>query len=318
VALCALAGANGASLPALGSIETLLALQFVAGFAGVALMSVAFSFISRHAAPDRYFALFIAAQMAAGALATIVVDGMAADGGAAAIFAAFALFAGCSIPLALLVPRGAERARPASASTTGVAGLVTSTGALAVLATQVIFGTGVMLIWSYAARIGEAHDLPSASVAEALSFSLLSSIVGALCASAVGRRVRVDVSLAAGSALMVAAAVLATSSNAPMSFFVAIALFGFGWNFLPPFQLGIAADLDPSGRLAVLNIALVKLGYAFGTASAGVLASGGSGYALHSAAAAACFVAALATALVARAQSVAVHKPRPASHGVVD
>jgi MFS transporter, DHA1 family, inner membrane transport protein len=303
LALGTLAGANEASAHTLGSLEALLAVQFIAGFAGVVLMSVTFAYISRHSAPERYFALFIALQMAAGALATVFVERIAAAGGATGIFRFLALCALCAIPLSFLVPRRAPSTGQEVDVPAGAAGLIASIGGLAVLGTQVIFGAGIMVIWSYAARIGESHGISSVSVAQALSFSLLSSIVGALCASAIGRRFRVELSLGAGSMLMVIAAVLATSASSPGTFFLAIALFGFGWNFLPPFQLGIAADLDRSGRLVVLNIALVKLGYALGTASAGVLASIGDGHRLHSLAASMCFVAALLAALVAKSHA---------------
>jgi predicted MFS family arabinose efflux permease len=292
------------------SLELLLLLQFCAGFAGVVLMSVTFAFISQRTAKDSYFALFIASQMATGALATLLVERIAGDDGARTIFGFLAFCAAAAIPLVLLMPRESAAAPEEPRGLAGAVKLVASPGSLAVLATQVLFGAGIMLIWSYAARIGEGHGLPRAAVAGALSFSLLSSIVGALSASALGRRIRVDASLMAGTALIVAAAALATHADEAGAFFLAIALFGFGWNFIPPFQLGIAADIDPSGRLVVLNIALVKLGYAVGAASGGLLAARG-GYELHAVAASTCYIAALLTALLARNHSLAlVRSPR--------
>jgi predicted MFS family arabinose efflux permease len=294
-ALLGLVVADCVSSSALRSFPVLLGAQFAAGCSGVVLMSLAFAAISRTSKPDRYFALFIACQMSAGALATQLLERSAVSGGATAVFRILTIAAGCALSLVLLV---------ANAPSTGAIGHRTtprhpsfgSRSSLAILAAQLCFGAGVMLIWSCVGVIGESRGLDPATVANALSASLVASVAGALWASWVGKWLTVKLALLVGSIAIAGAAVLAVWPPAPGAFYAAVMIFGFGWNFLPPFQLGVAAAIDPSGRLAVLNIALVKLGYALGAAAAGWLAETAPGYIANAAGAILCFAAALATA----------------------
>ena len=55
-------------------------------------------------------------------------------------------------------------------------------------------------------------------------------------------------------------------------------LFAFAWNFPVPFQLGITVSVDRSGRLVVLFLSAVKLGYAIAPAIAAQLLVAGGGF----------------------------------------
>jgi hypothetical protein len=68
--------------------------------------------------------------------------------------------------------------------------------------------------------------------------------------------------------VLAAGATLAVCTASYTLFVLGTACFAFAWNLVPAFQMGLAAELDPSGRLVVLSIAAVKLGYAAGVSAA--------------------------------------------------
>ncbi len=311
VALLGLLVADLVSAVAFRSFPVLLGAQFAAGCAGIVLMSLAFAAISQAANPDRYFALFIACQMSAGALATQILQRVALAAGATGVFCALAIIAGCALSLVPLVANPhSTRAAGERKAATGASFF--SKPAMAILATQVWFGAGVMLIWSCAAIIGESRGLAAAAVGNALSASLIASVIGAVCASWAARWWPPKLSLLLGSIVIAGATLLVVTPSPSTAFYVGVVIFGFGWNFLPSFQLGVAAALDPSGRLAVLNIALVKLGYALGAAAAGWLAEMTHSYVVNAVAAVLCFVVALAAAVYSAGAEPAVTAPSPA------
>jgi MFS family permease len=293
-ALLGLLFADLLSAWAFKAFPVLLGAQFVAGCSGVVLMSLAYTAISRTANPDRHFAMFIACQMSAGALATQALQRFAVSMGPVGVFGVLTLVAGSALSLLLLVTNGppahtlGHKAMPLHPS-------LRSKHSLSILTAQIFFGAGVMLIWSCAASIGESQGLTTAKIANALTLSLVTSVAGALCASWVAKRLPLNVWLLVGSIAIGGGAVLAVLPLWSGLFYLGVMIFGFGWNFLPPFQLGVAAAIDPRGRLAVLNVALVKLGYAFGTAAAGWLAETTYHYLANAAAAVLCFAAALVT-----------------------
>lgn len=298
LAVFGLSMANVASWLMVENFTGLCVAQFAVGFTGVVLMSIAFAYIGGTATPNRNFGWFIALQMTAGVLGTKLVEHVSASSGAGAVFRVLAFIVALALPLVLAVPNGQAKAtdRAPSNASGKSPGLLPK---VAVLITQIAFGAGIMLIWSCAATIGVAHGISSPSVADMISFALLMGIPGALCASAADTRLPVNTLLVIGTICMVIATLLSALASMPLAFAVGLGLLGFGWNFLPPFQLGISANVDPTGRLVVLNIALVKLGYAIGTAAAAIVAGSSGRYGLNATVAVACFALALASSWIA-------------------
>jgi hypothetical protein len=74
------------------------------------------------------------------------------------------------------------------------------------------------------------------------------------------------------------------------AFLVGVMLFAFGWNFPVAYQLAITVSIDVSGRLVVLFLSAVKLGYAVAPVIAAQLIMMGRGYTPVISLAAACLV----------------------------
>lgn len=298
VAITCLIVGNLASIALLDTPALVATCQFLAGVGGATLLSIALALIGQTPAPDRLLALFMASQMTAGALGVPTLEGVVAHFGAGGLFAAFTAVTLGAAPFIIGLPTGAAAAsREHRQASICIASFLRPGAAMALL-TQVAFGAGIMLLWGSAARIGAARGIESAQVAHFLSVALLASILGALCASAIGRRIPVPALLSIGTAIVIIASGVVVGVPGPIAFAVGVALFGFAWNFLPPYQFGIAAELDRTGRLIVLNIALVKLGYASGAAAGGIAASSRWHYAANAGASIICFMIALIAARI--------------------
>ena len=144
------------------------------------------------------------------------------------------------------------------------------TRALALTAV-VLFGAGVMIVWPFMEELGRERFGSAGPAREAISLSLAVSIVAALCASALAGRLRRRLPMIAATAMIAMGAWLVASADSPTGFVAGGISLAFGWNLIPAFQLGVLTDIDRSGRLVVLNIAFMKLGYALGPLLAGLL-----------------------------------------------
>ena len=90
--------------------------------------------------------------------------------------------------------------------------------------------------------------------------------------------------------LQLLALLLLSSRPSPLAYVVAVMLFAFCWNFPVAFPLATTVAVDPSGRLVVLFLSAVKLGYAIGPAIAGMLIASSGGFRAPLLLGAICFV----------------------------
>jgi len=286
---------------------------FAAGLAGAALMGIGFAVIGTSSQPDRTFSLWIATQLAVGAGAVpafgAVTDRFGLGGFALALAAVSATPLSVLPMLRALAPlaRGSD-----AASARTPAGSAPWPARTRALAASLLFGVGIMVVWAYAEEMGRVAINSVSATRGWMSASLLVGIVaGLVCASCVGRTTR-RVLVAVGSGGCAVAALLLGNTHMEWVFGVAVIVFAFGWNFAPAPQIGILGSLDSSGRLIVMNIAALKLGYGLGPLVGGLL-PGTASYSMHSLLGAICLLASAAILwrLDARMQSLAV---LPVSH----
>lgn len=260
----------------LDSWTSLLAVRVAAGFAGGSLMSISLTSLGDTRSPDRLFALFISAQLGLGALALWQMPGLIAELGLRGVFqalAAITALAAFSIPL---VPRhgrleGAAARAPAL-------GWSTLPGALALFGC-LVFNLGIMAVWAYMERIGDAAELDAERIGTALGTSLLGGLFGALLAAALADRFGRALPILASVLLQLVALFLLANQPTALTYGVGVMLFSFCWNFPVAYQLAITVRVDRSGRLVVLFLSAVKLGYAIGPAIAGRLIALTGGFA---------------------------------------
>lgn len=269
----------------------LLVVRAIAGFAGGSLMSISLTSLGDTRNPDRYFGLFIAAQLGLGALGLWAMPGLLERFGLPGIFSGLALIVALSALLILRIPQqgrpgdtggtaggggeapAAPEGRPEVVAPKGRPGV----GFLA-LAACLVFNFGIMAVWAYMERIGNAAGLEASFIGTMLAGSLLAGLFGALLAAAIEDRFGRAWPIAATLAVQAVALLLLSGSVSRAEFAVAVMLFSFAWNFPVPFQLGITVSVDASGRLVVLFLSAVKLGYAVAPAVAAQLLVEGGGF----------------------------------------
>jgi len=257
----------------------LFLIRVIAGFAGGSLMSIALTSLGDTPQPDRFFALFIAGQLMLGGLGLWLFPGFLAQFGLGGVFGALAvvvLGASLFIPF---IPQQGRKIEPAvtSPSKSRAANRAMLPGLMALLACF-IFNLGIMAVWAYLERMGNAAGLEASYIGSTLAVSLAGALVGALLAAAIANRFGRVIPLILTLVVQVVALLLLSGELSRNAFLVGVMLFAFAWNFPVPFQLAITVSMDVSGRLVVLFLSAVKLGYAAGPVIAAQLIMMGRGF----------------------------------------
>jgi len=126
--------------------------------------------------------------------------------------------------------------------------------------------------WPLFERIGAANEFDAEAVDHAISLSLLFSTIGGFAAVALGRRLGLTTPLLL-TGLLTAVSVFAISAGSSLpAYTAALCVFGFLWNFGPPYQLPVVAAVDPTGRGMPAAIMSMKVFMAIGPFAYGLIA----------------------------------------------
>ncbi|MFQ5349413.1 MAG: MFS transporter [Thermoanaerobaculia bacterium] len=271
----------------LAGLVPLLVVRVVAGFAGGSLMSIALTSLGDTRGPDRWFAVFISGQLGLGALALWRMPQLIAAWGLRGVFLVLALL---TVAAALCLPLIPRRGRPRVPDAgDGEAPRSIVPGAMA-LAGCLAFNTGIMAVWAYMERIGDAAGLAASAIGDVLGVALLGGLFGALIAAALGDRLGRVVPLVTAVALQFLALWLIAGRPSTAAFGAGVLLFSFCWNFPVAYQLAVTVSVDSSNRLVVLFLSAVKLGYAIGPALAAQLIASSDGFGVVIVLGGACFL----------------------------
>ncbi len=261
----------------------LFLIRVLAGFAGGSLMSIALTSLGDTRHPDRFFALFIAGQLTLGGLGLWLFPGLLASYGFGGVFSALAvvvLGAMLLIPFISQQGRQIETAVPSGSSNRATKRTITPAmlpGVMALLACF-IFNLGIMAVWAYLERMGNAAGLEASFIGTTLALSLVGALFGALLAAMIENRFGRVMPFVVTVMVQVVALLLLSGELSRNAFQVGVMLFAFGWNFPVAYQLAITVSIDVSGRLVVLFLSAVKLGYAAAPVIAAQLIMMGQGF----------------------------------------
>ncbi len=246
LASLAMAGANLATL--LSSGETIVVWRGIAGAAEGVMMWLPALLITRAALPERWEAIFLTVQTLFQLAVAAAVPWLSRPGGEGQTVvlvmvgcAAAAAIAALGSPNSLApLPRSEPKER-ARFDPKAILGLASVFAYLAF----------VVGLWVYLEPIGLHAGLRPNIVGYATAVSLAAQIVGGTAAAILGRRMPyLWVLVGAGAINLV---VLAVLGGAPTSatFLGAIAVHGFLWLFVMPYQVLLLIELDPTRRLAM-------------------------------------------------------------------
>ena len=256
------------------SLNTLLAIRFIAGAASGCLMAIVYSYIASHPQTERAGGIWVSVQVTVQVIGIFLLPKIIASGslgglfqGAAGIFLVFAIFAALLIAFSRSTP---ERAAPAQADS-GEAGVSVRNSAFLVLFSFMLFFVAQTSIWGFLEIFGTESGMRQDRTILALTIATAMSVFGPLVASFVGDKFGQRMPIIAAAAMQVLALLIV--GFLPMGFAVYLAgigLFLIGWNYALPYQFGVIADVDPSHRYIVLTSPAQALGIAIGPVYGGI------------------------------------------------
>ncbi len=139
-------------------------------------------------------------------------------------------------------------------------------GALALLALAGIFAYSVaeQALWQFSYDIAVDHGIPYDTVRYVLAAATVAGLTGGALAACLGLRWGRLAPLLVGSLLSLAGRWLYIEAGATQTLVAATLLWGVGYYFVSPYQIGLVAALDRRGRVAVAATAVTNLGYGLG------------------------------------------------------
>ena len=283
-ALFILALSNGASL-ILTSAAPLAALRFLAGFGGGVATGIFASCLALEQNTERHFGAFSVIVLLSAAFSYQVLPLFSDTAIGVPAFFLLMLFASIAIPFTKFFPKGAERSSPTAAGEgqSNNAAASAAWPAIKVTAPVVVCATSFFLVvgglWPFLGQIGlNKFQLTEASLNSALASTQYSGAAGAMIALILANRLghiaplTTSMIIATGSLLM-----LVGGREDDALFIVAAQLFMFSWLLFFPYFMGLAAELDPFGRLASMVYFIQTAASVVGPALAALLV-GALGY----------------------------------------
>jgi len=248
----------------------LIGLRLITGFAAGCLVSLACAGLGDTLRTDRNFAFGVVGQLALSGALFMVLPTMIFRFGASAIFACFAACAIVALIGGLLLPSSSRRR--------SVAPLVEKRAWKPIwgLLGGAAFFIANTAVWAYIERIGVASELKAGFIGNVLGIAVFTSILGPLLAARAAQRFnRFWIMLIALMGELVCLIFLRIGMGA-VSYAAIVLLYQLCWNLWVPLQMSVVADVDSSGRFAVLIPLFQAAGIALGPAlAASFLATSG-------------------------------------------
>ena len=261
------------SLSALVSSYTLLlGLRIVAGIGAGTLLLAVNTTIAASSDPVRLYGACSMVTATVGLLLLLVMPPLIAGVGMAGAYAPLALVAlivlgmvrwaasSTSVDVDKDVPlvKGGSKISP------------TVIGLLLIALFSIQFTQGAL--YSFSERMGvEQAGLSPADMGILLAVGYTAAIPASAFATWLSYRLGRYLPLIAGMLVYALAMVGMALATDPQAYAVSFVLFNFGFFFLLPYQLGIPADLDHSGKLSGLGVGILFIGLSCGAFLGGVL-----------------------------------------------
>jgi len=260
IAMFVVVAGNAWSAMAQG-LTPLAAARVVTGAGSGIVVALTFVGLCHSASPDRYFGLYVFAQLLLQALLMWAFPIAVAASG---MWLVYAVLAAGTAASALLVPCFPRTAADAGLTSAAEKSPLTARSGFTGLAAQAAYFIAAGAAWSYLEPIGANFGLNTPAVGRTLSAAAFAGIVGALLVIALAARLVRVKGLAAGTFASVAAVVLLCGSGPAAQFVAAAALFTFAWNFTFPWQMGLLAQFDHSGGIAIASLVVQLFALAAG------------------------------------------------------
>ena len=227
---------------------------------------------------ERVFAVIWTAGGAITAALAFGLPFVTTDGDYSMGFGVLLVLCLAGLPLMLWVPHSrkpvhvrveAEHENTAIDEPAAPRGSIFSSTALLGLAGIFVYSMAETALWNFGYYLPVEAGVPEELVGAILSGTVLMGLAGGALAAWIGTSRGRLMPIVLGSLVSVAGRWLFIHSSTPEKVFLAGLLWGLGFYFVTPYQIGLLAGLDRTGRLAVAAGAAGNFGYGLGPAVAG-------------------------------------------------
>jgi predicted MFS family arabinose efflux permease len=222
---------------------------------------------------ERVFALIWTAGGAITAALAFGLPFVTVDGNYPMGFGVLLLLCLAGLPLMRWVPHhrgpGLESALGSSGATesagqSGRSWAIFTPAAILALAGILVYSMAETALWSFGYYLPVEAGVPEELVGAILSSTVLMGLAGGALAAWLGTSRGRLMPIVVGSLVSVAGRWLYIHSSTAEMVFLAGLLWGLGFYFVSPYQVGLLAKLDRTGRLAVAAGGATNFGYALG------------------------------------------------------
>lgn len=141
--------------------------------------------------------------------------------------------------------------------------------ALLVLAAIFVYSIAEQMLWQFSYELAVDAGIPGEKVGPIIGFTVAMGLVGGAIAAWLGLRLGRVLPLVIGTLLSVAGRWIFIEATTADMLWVGGLLWGLGFYFVSPYQVGLAAAIDRRGRIAVASAGVSNLGYGLGPSIAG-------------------------------------------------
>jgi predicted MFS family arabinose efflux permease len=126
-------------------------------------------------------------------------------------------------------------------------------------------------LWTYSERIGTAAGLNRSSIGTVLAFGAFAGLLGASTATLIGNSLARPVTILIIFCIHIASLTCFLFTLNIYLFALGVFLHKFSWNFTIPYQLGMLAEVEKSGKAAVLSTVVTSFGISAGAGFAALM-----------------------------------------------
>ncbi len=242
-------------------------IRFLGGFAAGIQLAVCMAVIHRTLDPDRSLGYWFGLQLLVGSVWLIFLPGLIADFGVGAVFLLVAALHALLLMFIRFIPDRGEIEQMPEVKATGSVHILAALG----FAGLFLFELGIMGVWTYYERIGDAGGITTQTIGYALSASLFLGFVGSMSTAALSTRFSRIIPVALGTCLAIIGTALLLTDFSTVTFVISAGLFSFAWYFTLPYIMACIANVDATGRLLILSNLVAGLGTSIGPACAALL-----------------------------------------------
>ncbi len=270
IGLAVVLGANVATTR-IGAFEAFTATRFLCGLGSGTLLAIAIVGIGHSAQADRHYGFLLVCQLLFGTLGLWAAPFLQAQFRLDGLYLLMAGLAGVvAATSASAIPAVRERAAAIAIQLSVREWMLCSAVLLAVL----VFFVEQNAVWAYAERMGNAAGLTGEYIGFSLGLANLVGLGGAALVAGLGVRAGRWVPLLLATAVQVACLYALMGETSDRSYLVAMCLLAFGWNVVIPYQQGLLAEVDHSGKALALVATATGVGLALGPGAAASVLSG--------------------------------------------